>query len=188
MRVFAAVPLATEAKALLRGVRDHLASLGWPVRWIRDDAMHLTVKFFGDVSEERVGPLGHAVADAVSGMHPLALELGGLGVFPNRRRPRVVWMGVAAPPAFELVHHHLERAAEAMGLPMDLTVYRPHVTLGRVHRGAVLPAGALDAMDGVMDRGTTMAEHVVLYRSELRPEGARYHSLRVIPLEGVWAV
>jgi 2'-5' RNA ligase len=188
MRVFAAVPLSPEARVLVSDVRDHLARREWPVRWVRDEAIHLTVRFFGEVADGMIGPLGHALAQSLSGMRPMALHLGQLGVFPSRRRARVIWIGVDAPPAFELVHHHVERAAQVVGLPMDHSIYRPHVTLGRVRRGAELPAAALDALDEISETGTTMAEQVVLYRSELHPGGARYEALRVVPLEGAWAV
>ena len=123
-------------------------------------------------------------------MDPLGIELGGLGVFPARRKPRVIWMGATAPPALELLHERVERAVltgNYSAAPARET-YRPHVTLGRVPRGEVLAGDAAAVLDRVDDTVGFQADRVVLYCSRGERGGVRYHSLRIIPFEGVWAV
>lgn len=190
MRVFAAIPLSAEALTAVTAVRDRLREHGWPVRWVGDEGLHLTVRFYGEVADERVDGLGESLAQAVGRMDPLGIELGGLGVFPTRRKPRVIWMGVAAPPALEQLHDRVERAAltgDYPGTPARET-YRPHVTLGRVQRRAVLAGDVAEVLDRVDDSVVFQADRVVLYRSRAARGGVRYHSLRIIPFEGVWAV
>jgi 2'-5' RNA ligase len=188
MRVFAAIPLSEAALAAVGAVRDRLQAQEWPVRWVGDRGLHLTVRFYGEIHEDMVDGLGNSLADAVGRMDPLSIELGSLGVFPTRRRPRVIWMGVAAPPALELLYDRVERAAMTQGHPAAQGTYRPHVTLGRVQRGAVLAASAVDALDRVDDTVGFLADQLVLYRSRSEQGGARYDPLRIIPFEGIWAV
>jgi 2'-5' RNA ligase len=188
MRVFAAIPLSGEALAVVSAVRDRLRAHAWPVRWVGDHGLHLTVRFYGEVPEGLVDGLGNSLAAAVGRMDPLGIELGSLGVFPTRRKPRVIWMGVAAPPALELLHDRVERAAMTQGHAAAQETYRPHVTLGRVQRGAVLAGDVVTALDRVDDTVGFLADQVVLYRSRTEQGGARYDPLRIIPFEGLWAV
>jgi 2'-5' RNA ligase len=190
MRIFAAIPLSAEARSVVTVVRDRLQEHAWPVHWVGDEGLHLTVRFYGEVAEDRVDGLGESLAQAVGPMDPLGIELGGLGVFPTRRRPRVIWMGAAAPPALELLHDRVERAALTGNYPAAPAreTYRPHVTLGRVQRQAVLAGDVADVLDRVDDTVGFQADRVVLYCSRAERGGVRYHSLRIIPFEGVWAV
>lgn len=188
MRLFAAIPLSAEARTVVSAVRDRLSDSSWPVRWVRDEGLHVTVRFYGEVPEDRVDGLGDSLAQAVGRMEPMGIELGGLGVFPTRRKPRVIWMGVDAPPALELLQDRVERAAMAQGYPAARATYRPHVTLGRVQRRAVLAGNVAGDLDMVDDTVGFLADQVVLYRSRTERGGARYDPLRIIPLEGVWAV
>jgi len=188
MRVFAAIPLSDEARTVVSAVRDRLLEHSWPVRWVRDEGLHLTVRFYGEVPEDMVDGLGESLAQAIGPMDPMGIGLGALGVFPTRRKPRVIWMGVDAPPDLELLQDRVERAAMAQGYPAANETYRPHVTLGRVQRRAVLSedvAGTLDTVDETIE---FLADQVVLYRSRTERGGARYDPLRIIPFEGVWAV
>ena len=76
------------------------------VRWVQPDNVHLTLQFLGAVPEERVAEVGEAVRAAAAASRTLSLEVKGAGAFPNARRPRVVWVGVAGdvPALAELVH------------------------------------------------------------------------------------
>src|SRR2546425_12216746 len=73
------------------------------VSWNRDDKLHLTIKFLGDIAPERVADLSHAAARAASGMDPFTLAAEGCGAFPPRGEPRVLWIGIE-DAAGELVH------------------------------------------------------------------------------------
>ena len=188
MRVFAAIPLSAEARTVVTAVRDRLREYSWPVRWVGDEGLHLTVRFYGDVPEDRVDGLGASLVQAVGPMDPLGVELGGLGVFPTRGKPRVIWLGAEAPPALELLHHRVERAAMTQGYPAAHETYRPHVTLGRVQRRAALAGNIAGTLDSVDDTLGFLADQVVLYRSRTERGGVRYDPLRIIPFEGVWAV
>src|SRR5262245_65762150 len=96
MRLFVAVPLPplaqAAAAALLRAVRP----LEWPVRWVRDDGLHLTLKFFGEVTSDRVEAIEELVQFASAGMTPMQLRLTAAGAVASARRPRLLRFEVAA--------------------------------------------------------------------------------------------
>src|SRR6059058_4047497 len=82
---------------------------GLPVKWVRGEGLHLTLKFLGDVADEREPELAAALTRAAAGARGLALALGGFGVFPDFRRPRVVWVGIAPEPGLEILQHRVEQ-------------------------------------------------------------------------------
>ena len=103
----------------------------------------MTLKFFGEVASERLDVITEALRFAAAGAGPLALRLGELGAFPSRSRPRILWVGVEAPPSLELLQDRIERGCEAIGFPPEGAPFQPHVTLGRVREGQRLPPRGL---------------------------------------------
>jgi 2'-5' RNA ligase len=176
MRLFAAVPLADPARGQILGLLGKLRNAGWPVRWVHDEGLHMTLKFFGEVGAERVDVIAEALRFAAQGAGPLALELGDLGAFPSRNRPRVLWVGIHAPPALELLQDRIERGCEAIGFPPEGAPFQPHITLGRVREGQRLPPGGLDDHADGFERVPFVAQELVLYESVLTTGGPRYES------------
>jgi RNA 2',3'-cyclic 3'-phosphodiesterase len=174
MRLFTAVPLPSpaleEAGTLLRSLR----ALEWPVRWVRDDGLHLTLKFFGEVTSDRVETIEELVQRSVRGMHPLEMRLTTGGAFPSRERPRVLRLEVEAGPDLELLQDRLETGGAEMGFPPEGRPFRPHITLGRVREGHRLPPGAMDQLESVAQGTTFLADRVVLFESRLTPAGPAY--------------
>lgn len=109
-----------------------LRETAYPVRWVGVDQIHVTVKFLGNVSADRVDDIVGGVRRAAEGTRRFALPLGGAGAFPNPKRPRVLWIGCEAVPPLELLQHALECEMERLGFPLEGRPFRPHVTLGRV--------------------------------------------------------
>ena len=189
MRVFAAIPLPDDVRQEIRSVQSRLAAQEWPVRWVGDHGLHLTIRFYGEVEPDIIESLRESLVQAIADAAPIPFEVGGLGVFPSRRKPRVIWLGVEADPSLELLHHRIELAAAELGFPGEdrAMTYRPHVTLGRVKRDARLPADAMTELDGDTTKIACLADRVLLYQSTVSPGGARYRCLSTLPLEGVWA-
>jgi RNA 2',3'-cyclic 3'-phosphodiesterase len=102
--------------------------------------------------------------------------LGELGAFPSRSRPRVLWVGVDAPPALELLQDRIERGCEAIGFPPEGAPFQPHITLGRVREGQRLPPGGLDDHAQGFERVPFVGNELVLYESVLTTGGPRYES------------
>ncbi|MGN6391105.1 MAG: RNA 2',3'-cyclic phosphodiesterase [Gemmatimonadales bacterium] len=182
MRLFAGLPIVDDARREIVGLLDRLRGSAWPVRWVPDDGLHLTLKFFGEVSPERLDVIEEAVRIAARGTGSLPCRLDDLGAFPSPVRPRVLWVGIEAPAALELLYDRLERGGEAIGFPPEGTPFRPHVTLGRVREGHRLPSDGLDGFSGAYARAPFLASRLVLYESLLTTQGPRYESRLALEL------
>jgi 2'-5' RNA ligase len=136
----------------------------------------MTLKFFGEVAPERLDVIAEALRFAADGADTLALELGELGAFPSRNRPRVLWVGVQAPAALEVLQDRIERGCEAIGFPPEGAPFEPHITLGRVREGQRLPTGGLEDHADGFERVSFVALQLVLYESLLTTAGPRYES------------
>ena len=154
--------------------------------WVREENLHLSIKFFGEQPDTAPGELTNILAAIAAAQQPIDLRIGGLGAFPNLRSPRVVWMGVQQDPRLELVHHDVEEACAASGFALDGRAFRPHITLARVRDGMpVATSRALAvAARAVKHQGMQQVTAISLVESVLAPGGARYDTVASIPLGG----
>ncbi|HXQ94911.1 MAG TPA: RNA 2',3'-cyclic phosphodiesterase [Thermoplasmata archaeon] len=145
---------------------------------------HLTLKFLGEISVDAAERLAASVRAAVAPVPAFALELRGVGAFPDPERPRVVWAGIGdgADELAELARR-VEDAAAAVGLAREPRPFLAHVTILRV-RGPRDAERARAWLSGGPDRvfGRTEIRDVVLNSSELRREGAIHRELDRFPL------
>jgi 2'-5' RNA ligase len=170
--------IATEVSAPLQLIAPHLT-------WVREPALHLTVKFLGEQPPEMVPKLVDALGEVGDRNKAIEVELGGVGAFPNFRRPRVVWIGVSPDPKLELLHHDVESACERLGFPLDAKPFRPHLTLARVKpraADAVTLRDLAHAAEEVTHVEEVLITSLDLMHSELSPRGSRYHMLASTPL------
>jgi len=182
MRLFVAVPLSSPALEEAAGLLRALRARDWPVRWVRDEGLHITLKFFGDVSPDRLEAIEEVVQFATAGMSPLQLALTGGGVFPSAARPRVLRLEVQAGAELELLQDRLERGGEQIGFPPEGRPFRPHVTLGRVREGQRLPAEALRQLEALPAGGSFLADQIVLFESRQTSNGPSYSIRLARPL------
>lgn len=183
VRLFAGLPLDTGTRATLVELTAGVRRADWPVRWLAPEAWHLTVKFYGEREEAEVAPIGAGLAGAVQGTPPLDLQFTALGANAPGRRARVLWLDVAAPAALELLHHRVELAGQALGIEAEGRPFRPHLTIGRVRNGAVLPPDAGERLTATTVDVAFLAERLVLFESTLGPGGPRYTERAAFPLE-----
>ncbi|HEB84664.1 MAG TPA: RNA 2',3'-cyclic phosphodiesterase, partial [Bacteroidetes bacterium] len=94
MRAFVALELPRALKERLIGLGELLDAGDARIRWVREEAMHLTLVFLGDQPDDVVASMAAEVVAAAKETGPLQLGVGGLGAFPARRKPRVIWVGV----------------------------------------------------------------------------------------------
>ncbi len=182
MRLFAAVPVAEPARGEVVRLLGALRATDWPVRWVRDEVVHVTLKFFGEVRDERVDVIAEALQLAAAGMSPLTLRLGALSAFPTERRPRVLLLTLEPNDALTALRERIENLADALGFAREGVPFSPHVTLGRVREGQRLPPQALaDPSAGVTPR-SFLAPTIGLYESILTPAGPRYASRASVTL------
>jgi 2'-5' RNA ligase len=132
LRLFLAINLPDDVRREVTAASAPIRASAHELPWLDETRLHLTLKFFGEQAAERVPAIADGLA-RVAGQHrELLMVLGGIGAFPNFRRARVVWIGVAQEPRLELLHHDIEVACEQLGFELDGRPFRPHVTLARV--------------------------------------------------------
>jgi 2'-5' RNA ligase len=186
VRLFIAVNLPPPLRQSLWQAAEPLRRASLPVRWVAPDALHLTLKFLGEVGAEREPELIAGMERAARGARPFALHLGGFGVFPSMSRPRVVWAGCDAPAPLELLEHGVEREMEQLGFPLEGRAFQPHLTLGRAeHRARPGDFAKLaQRLDALVFEGEAMIESLDLMESQLARSGAQYTRRHAVPLAG----
>jgi len=180
VRLFLAINVDPEVRRAIVEAAAPLRALAPKLGWVREPNVHLTVKFLGEHPESVAGEVAAAMQVVAERHRAIDVELGGVGAFPNFRRPRVVWFGVSPAPKLELLHHDVECAAKDLGFSLDGRPFRPHLTLARV-RPRAADAATLRALDRAAKQVDYSEEIVIssidLMQSELGPGGSRYRLL-----------
>ncbi len=182
MRLFVAVELPADVREVLAAGLGRLKRDQPPARWVRIEAVHLTLKFLGEQPEALVGALDRTAAPALAALAPVRVRLGGGGFFPHDRRPRVAWVGGEAG-GLEQWAEAVEGAAAAVEVPREARPFSLHLTLARLER----PWGVQAVEHYLVSVGKWrfpefVAREAVLFRSELGPAGATYTALRRWPV------
>lgn len=186
-RLFVAIEVGPEVRAALRTAQDRCRAARFPLRPVALAGAHLTLRFLGDTESALVPALGATLRTVAAAHGPFALHTAAPGVFPNARRPRVLWLGLDGEVARLLA---LQRATEAAlvdcGMPREDRPFRPHLTVGRLANSPSPPVAQTAAL--LASLPVTAAPLPVtaihLIRSLLGPGGARYTTLVTAPLHG----
>jgi RNA 2',3'-cyclic 3'-phosphodiesterase len=183
LRLFIATDLSADQRAacaqLIENLRKGVQFTKAYPKWVEPNAMHLTLKFLGDVDSARVPQIAQALDPVASTIKAFTMGFKGLGVFPSERQPRILWVGVQAGHREVLqLQFGVERALNALGFPPEDRPFHPHLTLARIKS----TRGAEALMDVVhshrdSDLGQATVDHMTLYQSTLLPEGPVYKAL-----------
>jgi len=185
VRLFVAVNLPDGVRQGIWTATARLREAGFPVRWVEEPALHLTLKFLGEVDDGRRDEIVAAVERGAGGARPFLLTISGFGAFPSVERPRAIWVGCEGVPPFELLQHHLEREMERCGFPVEGRPFRPHLTLGRARKD-VAPArfrGLKSVLGDLSFEAETLVQSVELMESRLEPGGAAYRPVHSVAFE-----
>ena len=191
LRTFIAIELDEPLRIALRSVQDKLKRQAPPgsVKWVGPDGIHLTLKFLGDTPRSRVPEIETAMQAACAGLGPFEFSVEGRGCFPNFRRPRVVWVAMREKSGtLARLQAAVERTVAPLGWPIEERAFSPHLTLGRVAKGAdnrTAAAVGQAVEDSVVEQiGQQWVTAVSLIQSDLRPTGAVYSRLLNMRLAG----
>lgn len=150
------------------------------VRYVPPENIHLTIKFLGDVTPEKLSEAGKTLAAMSERHEPFEVELSGFGAFPSARRGRVLWAAVGGESdRLGAIAAAVEDTLEPLGFVREPHTYRPHLTLGRA-RGRPFILDETTASKNL----TFSAERLMLVRSILRSDGASYEPVGTYPLAG----
>ncbi|OAG28696.1 RNA 2',3'-cyclic phosphodiesterase [Thermodesulfatator autotrophicus] len=188
-RLFLAISLPANIKEQLKGIQEDLAQSRAQVRWVRPEGIHLTIKFLGEVPEEKISEIISQIEKVLQKLKPgkLHFKIKGLGVFPNPRSPRVVWAGLEGDLAtLARLKRQIEEAFVPLGFPMETRAFVPHLTLGRI-KSSKRRQALMEKINTYQEKEWSLpepieVEELVLYESKLHPEGAIYIPRKRFPL------
>ncbi len=186
MRLFFAINVPNGIREKIWESAEQMRERDYAIRWVSREAMHVTLKFLGEVSPHREDAVKETLEAAVDGVSPFVLRLTGYGAFPDARRAKVIWVGCNAPAELQRLYEQVEENACNIGFARESRSFHPHVTLGRLRRGAL--STKLKGLPGILDQLDFNAEFPVrsveLMQSELSPAGAKYTVRASIGLTG----
>src|SRR2546429_6911772 len=171
-RIFIAIEMPALIRRRVRAQIDQLRAAFPAVRasWTREDNLHLTLKFLGNVPVARIPALSNAVAEAAHEIDPFDLGISSCGTFPPHGRPKVLWIGCASMGAqassLHLLHGALEDRCAAAGFEREPRAYHPHLTIARLRDAKGSRALAEDNKQLGFPAQTFTVSGLVVFRSE----------------------
>lgn len=195
MRLFVALDIEPAIHAQISRLLATLKARAPEARWVRPESLHVTLKFIGEVREDKAAQIKKALASVQASAPTLSFR--GTGFFPNAKAPRVFWIGVEADSSLPELAKKVDEVAAKFGIDAETQAYKPHLTLARSGSGSPRPrAGeraepkfqrvqqALETMPAA-EFGTMTPHEFYLYESKLGPGGAKYTKIQGYPLEVV---
>jgi len=178
MRLFVALDLSNEVRAAIAQFCETLRAEFPSARWARGEGIHVTMKFIGEVSEERAAQIENALG-TVNSDSAIEMNFRGAGFFPDERRPRVFWLGIDSTPNLADIAAQIETRLEPLAISRESREFKPHLTLARISelRGIEKLREVL-RKHGALDFGTVRTNEMHLYRSELGRGGAKYTRIK----------
>lgn len=186
MRAFVAVEMSEPIRRAVADLVAELERTDAPVKWVRQENLHLTLKFLGEVTEDNVPKAIDILRRCADGVAQFRLEVKGVGGFPNLGRPRVVFVEARdTPPLARELARRLNREMTRAGVPREDRPFRNHVTIGRVRKPRLMPALA-KRLEQCAERmfGTMTVAQVAFIKSDLRPDGPVYTPVEHVDLSG----
>ena len=191
VRTFLAVELPEPARASLATTASQLEPHRSILKLVAPELLHVTIRFLGQLTERQLNSVEEAAAAAAAQVEPFALQLGGMGSFPERRAPRVVWAGLADDEGYghlQILFAAVERELAARGFPPEGRAFAPHITLARVREG--VPAEDTRPLSATLEaihnanglRDSFEVRQLTVMRSDLSSRGPRYTTLTRAPL------
>lgn len=185
IRVFLAVELSSDVQEKLAHFQQQLRDTLPPINWVRLESIHLTLKFLGSVEASTVSQLLAMLEPLGKKKDVFSIDVQGLGVFPQAKLPRVLWVGIIGnTQALNDLIFDIDATLEPLGFPPEEKAYHPHLTLARIKRENANVGSALmktKALESHQHLGTLNVDRFTLFQSDLSSSGARYKSLWTVP-------
>jgi RNA 2',3'-cyclic 3'-phosphodiesterase len=184
VRLFVALDLPEAVRRALAELIANLKPKSRGARWLQPENLHITLKFIGHVGNEKLSPI-QSVLSSIHAAQPIELHFRGMGFFPNERRPRAFWCGVAGSPNLAELAADIDRALVPLGIEAETRPFTPHLTLARFKsdEGVREVVHAANDMKS-NDFGAATETNFHLYESLLKSTGAQYNRVASFPFVG----
>lgn len=151
-------------------------------KWVKPEQVHLTLHFFGSVEAFDIPKIEACVKPLTHGLSPFQLYLEGIGFFPDTRRPRVLWLGMAGDSERLIqFQSRLTEKLEEQNFEVEKRLFSPHATVARCKE---IPPRLVEAIKRLsFEKTETKAiDRIMLYESQLSPQGSHYEKIREFKL------
>ena len=187
IRSFLALELPSEIKEIVARVSGEVRQSTLDVKWAKVDNIHLTVVFMGNIETEDIPAIGDGVKKVCLTYGAFDASLKGIGCFPNKRSPRVLWLGLDGDlERMSNFRDALQEQLTPFGIKEERRRFKPHLTLGRFRKSKRMDLQGDELLSKYEDLASPVCplKELILFKSDLKPSGAKYTKLEVWPLSG----
>ncbi|RNI07519.1 RNA 2',3'-cyclic phosphodiesterase [Methanohalophilus halophilus] len=174
--MFVAVELPVDFTQVIKEVQENFRELG-KMKIVPAELVHVTLKFLGEVDEDKIAEITQSLENI--SCEPFTCLIKGVGIFPNAKRPRVLWLGIEGDfgPLYKQVEYYLEKE----GFESDTREFTAHATIARIKH---IPRSNMNQFASIVEEtedvefGKFTVDNFRLKKSILTPEGPVYETLR----------
>lgn len=180
MRAFIAIELSEEIRETLAQIQTHLRYSGADVKWVEKNNIHLTLKFLGEISEEKLQQVIAALEIIARENSPFEISIKDIGAFPKIEYPRVIWVGLDKGAAeSKAIAERIDDELSKIGFEKETRPFAAHLTIGRVRSSKNKDAlkEKLTAYSLKLTAETQPISSITLFQSKLSPKGPTYTKL-----------
>jgi len=185
IRCFVAIEIPDDLKIRIDDYIFSLKQISPKIKWIKAKNLHITLKFLGEIPEKTLIQLQNKLSTVSEVTEPFEMSVQGAGFFPNKNKPRVVWLGLQNDnnnSIFKL-HEWIDKKIESLGFEREKRRFSPHLTLGRIKFPDNHSELAEYINQNEFQSSVFKVNEVVLIKSVLRPTGAEYSQIKNYPFE-----
>jgi 2'-5' RNA ligase len=185
VRAFISIEIPENIKDNIEKSIDEMKFTLSPLKWVDKKNLHITLKFLGWVVDEKVDGMISSVADLAKGFGSIKMNFAGLGVFPNAKHPRVIWVGIneGSDKIKELAEKIDARLSSEGYRKEEEREFSPHLTIGRIKEKIdAEPLGKFMEKNATTEFGGFTAEHISVMKSTLRRSGPIYEEIKQVRL------
>lgn len=189
LRCFIAIEIPAEIQtALSRTITQAQLNRNSGFRPVRPESIHLTLKFLGDVEQEKLAGITAGLGELCNKVESFTFQVSGLGIFPTWDRPRTIWVGLQYPSALVDLFQLVDALTTQAGFPGEGRKFSPHITLARVseHADSLVVSRRINAVQSLSETffGDVHITRLTFFKSILQPGGSVYQPLSVHPFSG----
>ena len=183
MRTFIAIDVSDEVRRAVGTFTSALKKEKARVSWVKPGNVHITLKFLGEIDEEKIPGINEAIKICALNQKPFEIEIKGSGGFPNLHRPRVIWVGLTeGTEELKRLAGALDNELSKLGFQKEKRAFKPHLTVGRV-KAVIDTESFIEKMQSIdFYGGRFTAVEMSLMKSDLKPTGAEYTKLKTANL------
>lgn len=176
IRAFIAVEIDPQTKQKISDLISSLKKSEADVKWINEEQMHLTLKFLGNIEQNKVQEISNALKSIADNFKPFSISLSNIGGFPNLNHPRVIWLGIdKGADTVKTLAEKIESGLEKLGFRKESREFKAHLTLGRIRSSKNMPnlTKLLKETTFSSENDVNITE-LILFQSALTSKGATY--------------